>query len=255
MASLYENIKARRVELQISQEQLAKMTGYSDRTSISKIEAGKVDLSQSKIRLFANALQTTPAELMGWEDYANSMFTMPDSIAKDHFARNLLAVMHTNKIQQPELAQMLGVEQATVSGWCSGLTFPKMEQLTKLSGIFGLSPSYFFTLTPPEVVKRTETPDLVQEFLQLDDSDQKDVRRYIRFLLSAEKYQQQQEEVPLRTESEESEILNLAGNPKYLKQKAPLTIAARGGDVMDTSQIDIEALKRGLKKLDAEDNL
>lgn len=48
---------------------------------------------------------------------------------------------------------------------------------------------------------------------------------------------------------------DLAGNPKYLKQKAPLTIAARGGNVMDTSQIDIEALKRGLKELDAEDNL
>lgn len=39
------------------------------------------------------------------------------------------------------------------------------------------------------------------------------------------------------------------------KSEPPLTIAARGGDVMDTSQIDIEALKRGLKELDAEDNL
>ena len=62
---LYENIKHRRKSLKLSQDELAKLTGYTDRTSISKIEAGKVDLPQSKIRLFAQALQTTEGELMG----------------------------------------------------------------------------------------------------------------------------------------------------------------------------------------------
>ena len=56
---LYENIKLRRKELNLSQGELAKLTGYTDRTSISKIESGKVDLPQSKIRIFAEALHTT----------------------------------------------------------------------------------------------------------------------------------------------------------------------------------------------------
>ena len=62
---LYENIKLRRKELNLSQGELARLTGYTDRTSISKIESGKVDLPQSKIRIFAEALHTTEVELMG----------------------------------------------------------------------------------------------------------------------------------------------------------------------------------------------
>ena len=42
--------------------------GYKDKSSISKIENGKADIPQSKIAAFADALQTTPAYLMGWEE-------------------------------------------------------------------------------------------------------------------------------------------------------------------------------------------
>ena len=35
---------------------------------ITKIESGKVDISQKKIIAFANVLNTTPAYLMGWAD-------------------------------------------------------------------------------------------------------------------------------------------------------------------------------------------
>ena len=62
----YEKIKALRVQRKISQEQLAKLTGYSDRSTIAKIERGKIDLSEHKIKIFAQALGTTPAYLMGW---------------------------------------------------------------------------------------------------------------------------------------------------------------------------------------------
>lgn len=65
MLNLYKNIKARRIALGMSQDELAQKTGYKDRTSISKIEAGKVDLTQSKVKAFANALETTTSELMG----------------------------------------------------------------------------------------------------------------------------------------------------------------------------------------------
>lgn len=66
MLDLYKNIKSLRLSKELSQEQLAAMTGYKDRTSIAKIEAGKVDLSQSKIIEFAKALDVTPSYLMGW---------------------------------------------------------------------------------------------------------------------------------------------------------------------------------------------
>jgi len=69
MLELYKNIKARRLELGMSQEELAKKVGYSSRSMIAKIEAGSIDLYQSKIKEIASALNTTPEELMGWKDY------------------------------------------------------------------------------------------------------------------------------------------------------------------------------------------
>ena len=75
MMTLYDRIKELRKQRKISQEKLAKMTGYTDRSSIAKIEKGKVDLSETKIQLFASALNTTPAYLMGWEDEASSELT------------------------------------------------------------------------------------------------------------------------------------------------------------------------------------
>ncbi len=65
MDKLYENIKKRRQELGLTQMELAKKLGYTNRASISKVEAGVVDLSQSRIIQFAKALDTTPGELMG----------------------------------------------------------------------------------------------------------------------------------------------------------------------------------------------
>ena len=67
MLVLYENIRRRREELGISQEELANMLGYKSRSSINKIEKGINDIPQSKIVEFAKALRITPEELMGWK--------------------------------------------------------------------------------------------------------------------------------------------------------------------------------------------
>lgn len=72
MLELYVNIKKRREELGLSQDALAKMVGYTNRSTIARIEHGDIDLPQSMIAKFAKALQTTPARLMGLdgvEDY------------------------------------------------------------------------------------------------------------------------------------------------------------------------------------------
>lgn len=68
MEKLYLNIKRLREERGLSQEALARLTGYTDRSSITKIEKGQVDLQQSKIELFAKALGTTSRALAGWDE-------------------------------------------------------------------------------------------------------------------------------------------------------------------------------------------
>lgn len=67
MLEAYKRIRELRISAGLSQDELAKKTGYNDRSSIAKIEAGKVDLTQSKLVAFADALNTTPGYLMGWE--------------------------------------------------------------------------------------------------------------------------------------------------------------------------------------------
>ena len=72
MSKIGENIRRKREELGLSQDELATRVGYRHRTSINKIELGINDLPQNKIVKFAEALQTTPAVLMGWVDEETS---------------------------------------------------------------------------------------------------------------------------------------------------------------------------------------
>ena len=62
-----ERIKSRRLELKMTQEELANRLGYKSKTSINKIELGVQDPPQKKIAEFARALETDPAVLMGWQ--------------------------------------------------------------------------------------------------------------------------------------------------------------------------------------------
>ena len=84
MLEIYKRIRARREELGISQEELAKRMGYKSRSSINKIEKGENDIPQSKIVAFAKALRTTPEALMGWEQSpAPASDELPDLTPKD----------------------------------------------------------------------------------------------------------------------------------------------------------------------------
>ena len=74
-----ERIKLLRESHGLSQEELANKVGYRDRSSIAKVEAGKVDLAQSKIQAFADAFNVTPAYLMGLEeDMPANALPLPD---------------------------------------------------------------------------------------------------------------------------------------------------------------------------------
>ena len=66
-----DKIKKRRLELGMSQQELAEAMGYTSKSTINKIELGKNDVTQTKVMKFANVLKTTPAYLMDWEEDDN----------------------------------------------------------------------------------------------------------------------------------------------------------------------------------------
>lgn len=105
MLELYVNIRKRREELGLNQTQLAKLIGYADKTMISKIEKGQVDLPQSKIVIIADALRTTPAALMGWEKEESAYYLNPETAEiaqqiKD--SKELSALFDVSRKMKPE---------------------------------------------------------------------------------------------------------------------------------------------------------
>ena len=80
MLKLYENIKKRRTELNISQQELAELVGYKGKSMISQVENGFVDLPESMIIKFADALKCSPHYLMGWDEPES--FDTPEDFEK-----------------------------------------------------------------------------------------------------------------------------------------------------------------------------
>lgn len=73
-----KRIKDLRTSLNMTQDELAKLTGYKSRSSIQKIESGERDITQSTIAAFAKALKVTPSVIMGWEENTDNNFVAPD---------------------------------------------------------------------------------------------------------------------------------------------------------------------------------
>lgn len=103
--TMYERIRQLRIDAGMSQEDLAHAMGYKDRSMITKIESGKVDISQRKIIFFARVLNTTPSYLMGWTDEMPP--EPPEDLPKNENVRQLVRLL--NKLSPEQLDQVLGM--------------------------------------------------------------------------------------------------------------------------------------------------
>ncbi len=94
MIAMGKRVKDKREEVGISQEELARMLGYKNKASISRIESGKNEIPQSRMQDFANALNTDISYLMGWGDMSLYTFMSGKADSKyyqqEHLTRNEL---------------------------------------------------------------------------------------------------------------------------------------------------------------------
>jgi len=118
MEDLYENIKRRREELGMSQEELARKVGYTSRSTIARIERGDINIPQDKIVLFARALRVLPEYLMGWTDEDGIDITDEDLAAaearQDLAGRpNLKALLDAgSKLSDEDIANVIRIMEA-----------------------------------------------------------------------------------------------------------------------------------------------
>lgn len=104
---LNDRIKSRRLELNMTQEELALKVGYKTKGAISRIENGDRDISQSQITAFAKALNTTEAYLMGWEETSTDILTLPPTTNPDYFTNAEEAIQFL--MQQKVIAASTGI--------------------------------------------------------------------------------------------------------------------------------------------------
>ena len=80
-----ENLKKLRIAKGMSQEELAKALGYTNRSSINKIELGKNDMPRNKVLRAAQVLGVSPLKLFdGAEEAAPDL-----TVRVDHWIANV----------------------------------------------------------------------------------------------------------------------------------------------------------------------
>lgn len=70
-----DRIKEKRLELGMTQEELAEKVGFKTRASVSRLEGGDRNIPISKLKKLAEVLDTTIGYLMGMEDNAGTITT------------------------------------------------------------------------------------------------------------------------------------------------------------------------------------
>lgn len=95
--SVGANIKMRRFELKMSQQELADRMGYKTRSTITKIESGENDVSQKKLLRFAAVLDTTVEKLIsGYAMPAEEPVPLSEVDAEGH-SRNAVIILAGGK--------------------------------------------------------------------------------------------------------------------------------------------------------------
>lgn len=95
-----ERIAARRKELNMTQEELAKKLGYKSKSSINKIELQWSNVPLSKLERIAAALDCEPGYLMGWDEKKDPLYQLAEKKVQEEHVKELVN-------GDPELTEIL----------------------------------------------------------------------------------------------------------------------------------------------------
>ena len=106
-------IKQRRIELGLTADELAKKIGKS-RATIYRYENGDIEnMPTPVLEPLARALETTPADLMGWtaEDVADAMADLADTALKTAMTLNEVQRIRENSYENLVITEMKKMNQ------------------------------------------------------------------------------------------------------------------------------------------------
>ena len=119
--SVGANIKQRRYELRMSQQELADAMGYKTRSTIAKIESGENDVSQKKLQKFAAVLDTTVEALISGGGQSRPSAVIPETLSVGKGNKNIAVILaggKTGRNRQNIPAQFINVHGKPIIVYC-----------------------------------------------------------------------------------------------------------------------------------------
>ena len=87
---------------------------------------------------------------------------MPDN-AREIFVRNLRYLMNARGISQADICRELGMSSTTVSDWCTGKKYPRVDAMQRLADLLGVM---FSTLTTEGGIQNFEDQQRIEALHQ-----------------------------------------------------------------------------------------
>ena len=191
-----ERIKLRRKQLNMSQSDLADKLNLKNRSTVTRYEQGDKTFKQSQIIALAEALNTTPSYLMGWEDEkeTNGKHSIYDDIGN-----NLKQLRESRNISTEEMANEISISVEDLKKYESGLIQIPIETLEKIAKYFNVEIDDLTTVKFPtsektalvtkdvKLAKRQEKWFKELGFSNFTDEELDELITFAKFLISKRK--------------------------------------------------------------------
>lgn len=105
-----ERVRERRIQLGMSQDELAKKLGYASRSTINKIENGTNDVVQTKVMEFARALDTKVSYLMAWDETPGITYGMLTPSLNDMETEVIKTLRKSDRLTKQMVLQILNLD-------------------------------------------------------------------------------------------------------------------------------------------------
>lgn len=181
-----KKIRESRMNLKFSQQQLAESVGYTDKSAISLIESGKIDIPYSKIVQLAAVLGTTPSYLVGGNKEDNALKEQPLTRRKELTLDDMTIGERIKKrrtslgISQVSLADKVSISKQSLYKYENGIiTNIPSDKISQIADALGTTPSYLMGWDK-EDDDATISDRLLTRYRELDDLDQAMVRRLLK---------------------------------------------------------------------------
>lgn len=127
-------IKTRRQQLGLTLEQVGNHCGVG-KSTVRKWETGMIqNMRRDKIAQLAEILKIELTELIGTVNATTS-----EEEARRAFVNSLDRLMKLRGITQADISQAMNLTASTVSDWCLGKSYPRIDRMSRLADLLGVT--------------------------------------------------------------------------------------------------------------------